>query len=525
MKERWKIVSCMLAVLVAISLLAAAAAFARAYEDPRLVEARTLIYDGKYTEGLAILDKVLEEQPGHRDALFLKALAYEWQGRLEEALTVYRTIVSVHDEDIDAWLAVAKLEAWRENYDEAISLYGTLISKFGQEPPILIGLARTLSWADRFDEALQYYERVLLQEPDNVEALAGKAQVLRWMGETHEARKVIRQAQHLDPEFPDVQKEGREIDLALSPRVLTSYSQSLEKDYLRSGDTYNYNLGNRTWRSTVTFSPDLIEDLGFSLWTSRDWELDKTLDKHNFEITSIGFAANVGVRPWEPVKVGGNLRIAQYGNHDANVLFALLPEEEREENFDVWASAQLGTWGANVGVGTYPFFEKTSTPLLDKLEIGRQTVTRIGVTKSFSRITEAQLGYEAGSYSDGNDRNRVHGSVRVSPSSAPWFSLLYNIHYQDYKTISRNYFTPLDELNQGLEAGVRKTSPKAFFGAGLRFGFSSSENFGNIFSVGASGSLSRTVTDRLRFEGNGSVSYDDNKYLMHAFYVGLELRL
>ena len=127
MKRHWRIVSGGLAALVAVSLLVAGVASANSSEDPRLVEARTLIYDGKYAGGLAILEQVLTEQPDHRDALFLKALAYEWQGRLEEALKVYRTIVSVHGGDLDAWLQVAKLEAWRENYDEAISLYGTLI--------------------------------------------------------------------------------------------------------------------------------------------------------------------------------------------------------------------------------------------------------------------------------------------------------------------------------------------------------------------------------------------------------------
>jgi Flp pilus assembly protein TadD len=532
MKRRWKTlstVSCGLAAVVAIFLLAAGVAGASSSEDPRLAEARTLIYDGKYSEGLAILDKILSEQPDHRDALFLKALSYEWQGQLGEALKIYRTIVSVHEDDLDAWLQVAKLEAWRANYDEAISLYGALISRFGEEPPLMVGLARTLSWTNRLEEALRYYERVLLQEPDNVEALAGEAQVLRWMGRTRDARKVIRQAQRLEPTYPEVEKEGRQIDLALSPKVLTSYSESLERDYLRSRDMYYYNLGNRTWRSTVTFFPDVMEDLSFDLWTSRDWEVDKTLDKQNFEITSIGFSANFGARLWEPVKVGGSVRAADYRNHTTNVLFPLLSDEERQGNFDAWISAQRGTWSLNLGVGTYPYFNKTrllaSSDSLDKLEIGRQTIARVGITKSFSKSTEASLGYEEGSYSDGNDRNRIFGSVQVSPRSAPWFSLLYNIHYQDYDTTSRNYFTPLNELNQKLEANVKRAGAKTFLAAGLRLGASNSKNFGDIFSAALSGTLSRTLTDRLRFEATGFLSYDDNKYYMRAISLGLELTL
>ena len=526
MKRHRKIVFFLMATLVAAFLLIGGVAGAGSPEDPRMIEARTLIYDGKYTEGLAVLGEVLSEQPDNRDALFLEALAYEWQGNFDEALKVYRTIVSVYEEDLVAWLQVAKLEAWRENYDEAISLYGTLIARFGEEPPILIGLARTLSWTNRLQESLRYYDRVLLQEPDNAEALAGKAQVLRWTGEIHEAKKVIRQAQRLEPTLPEVRKESREIDLALSPRVLTSFSESLEQDYLRSRNTYYFNLGNRTWRSTVTFFPDMIEDLNFDLWTSRDWEIDKTRDKHNFEITSIGFAANLGVRLWESVKLGGDLKIVQYTNHETNVLFPLLPEEETKENYDVWLSFGRGTWSGDLRVGSHPFFDKTSTSLLpDKLEIGEQTVTRFEITKGISRNIKGTVGYEAGNYSDGNNRNREYGSVQLSPSSLPWVSLLYNVHYQDYTKTSRNYFTPLDELNQRLEFNVKRSGGKTFLGTGLRLGVSSSENFENIFSVGLTGTLSRTLGDRLRFESNGFVSYDDNRYFMHALYAGLELKL
>jgi len=521
-----KMIYFVLTALMAASMLLAMGASANSAEDPRLTEARTLIYEGKYAEGLTILEQILSEQPDHRDALFLKALAFEWQDEFDEALKIYRTIVSVHEDDIDAWLQIAKLEAWKGNYDDAISLYGTLISRFGEEPPIVIGLARTLSWADRLDESLLYYDRVLLQEPDNVEALAGKAQVLRWMGDARGARKIIRQAQHLDPTFPEVQKEALAVDLELKPKVLTAYSQSMEKDYLRSRNLYYYNLANRTWRSTVTFSPDVIEDLGFDVWTSRDWEIDKTLANENFNVTSIGFGARVGVRLWEPLKIGGGIRVASYRNHTTNVLFPILADEERQENFDVLLSARHNTWGADASVGTYPFFRKMiNLPYIDKLEIGKQTVAHASVSKGLFKNTEGSIGYEAGDYSDGNDRSMVYGTVTVSPSSAKWISFLYNIHYQDFTMSSINYFTPLDELKHSLEADVKKSIGRTFLASGLVAGFAHSENYHDIFSGGVSGTVSRTLTDWLRLEANGFTSYDNNKYYMYAFSLGLELKL
>jgi hypothetical protein len=83
----------------------------------------------------------------------------------------------------------------------------------------------------------------------------------------------------------------------------------------------------------------------------------------------------------------------------------------------------------------------------------------------------------------------------------------------------------LNELNYRLEANVKRARGKTFLGAGLRLGASHSTNFGDIFSAALSGTLSRTLNNRTRFEGSGFVSYDDNKYYMSAFSLGLELTL
>lgn len=522
------LIACVL--LAAVILFVSCTASAGSSEDPRLGEARTLLDEGKYAEGIAVLDKVLAEEPDHRDALFLKALAYEWQGKIDDALKIYRTIVSVHEEDLDAWLEVAKLEVRKENYNEAISLYGSLIAKFGEEPPILAGLARALTESNRLDEALKYYDRVLLQEPDNVQALAGKAEVLRLTGETQEAREVIGQAKRLEPTFPEVVAESRAIDLVLRPKVSAGYCESREKNFLRSEDTDRYNREDRTWRTGVEFFPGVLESVGLMLWTSRDKETDDVLKKDNFELTTVGFSANLVLRPSKPIQLGGGLKVVQYQNHTEQILFPILSDVDREGYFDVWVSAQHGSWGANLGVLTRPFFDKSSTPPAlglssEKLEIASETASHFGITRSFSKTVQCSLSYEGGNYSDGNDRNRVGGSIELSTWRVSWLSALYGLYYQDFLRTSKNYFTPKDELNQRIEIRARKMTRKTALDAGLRFGLSGSDNFNTIFSGCVYGSVSRMLTDRLKLEGKGSLAYDDKEYSMGAFYLGLELGL
>jgi Tfp pilus assembly protein PilF len=496
-------------------------------EEDRLNEARALIYDGRYAEGMAILDGILSEHPDSREALFLMATAYEWQDQLNEARKVYRTIVSVNEDDLEAWEQIAKLDAWEGKHEEAITLYGKLISKFGDRPSLLVGLARTLSWANRLDEALLYYDRVLLQEPENPDALAGKAQVLRWAGDLRGARKFISKAESTSPSHPEVRREAEEIRLALSPKVTVSYLESLEKDHLRSGGAAIYNLGNRTWRAQADFSPELLESVSLDLWSSRDWEVDRTLGIENFRVSSVGFSAGVGVPVGDLGGVGGSFSVREYQKYRENVLYPLSGDESRVQDYELWLSARRGAWTFGATLGTYPYLHKDDreVPPLRTLEIGQQTVGRVQVERHLTRTAFALAGCEMGDYSEENDRVRVFGSLEGSPSGAGWLYLRYAAYFQDFDSTSRDYFAPMNEFNHKLQAQASKSRGSNFVRAGLTLGQSHSSNFGDIFSVALSGFVSRTLAPRWKVFADGFESYDDNDYSVGSIRVGLELTL
>jgi tetratricopeptide (TPR) repeat protein len=495
--------------------------------DERLGEARTLIYEGKYSEGTAILNEILSENPDSREALYLLATAYEWQNKLEDAERVYRTIVSVNEDDLEAWEQVAKLEAWRSNFDESILLYGKLISKFGDKPSLLIGLARTLSWANRLDEALLYYDRVILQEPDNAEALAGRAQVLRWTGDLRGARKSIRKAQAAGPGQPEVEREAKQIELQLSPKLTLSYSESLEKNYLRSGGSYDYNLGNRTWKAEADFFPEQLESVGLDFWSARDWEADRSLGLDNYRVSSMGFSAAAGVPVGEIGSVGGSFTVRSFERYRENVQYPLLGEESRVQDYEVWTAARRGVWTLGATLGAYPFLHKAErlVPPLTKLEIGQQTIGRVQLSRALSRTALVLAGCEIGDYSVENDRTRVFAGIEGSPSGADWVYLRYSAYFQDFDSTSRDYFAPLNEFNQKLQSTFRKSTGPNFFSAGLTLGHSHSSNFGDIFSAAIAGSASRTIAQRWKLFVEGFKSYDDNKYSVGWIRLGLELIL
>ncbi|MFH0778197.1 MAG: tetratricopeptide repeat protein [Candidatus Eisenbacteria bacterium] len=496
-------------------------------QDPRLPAARTLIYDGNFSSGTALLKEILAEDPASRDALLLMATAEEWQGELNEALKTYRVIVSLYENDVEAWRQVAKLEGWTGNYDRAISIYGDLISRFGEDPALLVGIARTLSWSNRLDEALRYYDRALAKEPANVEALAGKAQILRWTGRTHEARRLIGDAWSIDSLNSEVKREREELELALSPRVSVSYTETLERDYLRSRNMYYYNLGNRKLLARATFFHDILEDMTFDLWGSKDWELDRNLEVTNFDVSSVGFGAAVGVRVAGPVKIGGDLRIVQYENTRENVVYPFASDVTRNENSRIWLLAEYGAWSVDVGVGTWPVFLKRTRalPVLNYLDVGRQTVVSFTAKNRFAQSLQGSLGWELGRYSDDNERRNLHVLLELDPVRPSWLSASYFGQFQDFSEASVNYFAPLEEFRQRAAVDVRRARGGTFLGAGLSLGSSHSSNFGSIFTVGASGTLSRALCPRLRMNGTGFVSYDDNKYFVHGFTVLFELRL
>ena len=496
-------------------------------EEDRLTQARALIYDGKYAEGMSILDGILGEHPDSREALFLMATAYEWQNQLDEARKLYTTIVSVNEDDLEAWEQIAKLDAWEGKHEEAIALYGKLISRFGDRPSLLVGLARTLSWADRLEEALLYYDRVLLQEPENPDALAGKAQVLRWTGDLRGARKVIAKAESTNPSHPEVKREAEEIRLALSPKVTASYVTSLEKDYLRSGGPAIYNLGNWTWMARADFSPDLLESVSLDVWSSRDWEVDKTLGVDNYRVSSLGFSAGVGIPVGDVGSVGGSYSLRDYRKHGDNVLYALGTDEARVQDFELWVSAKRGAWTLGATFGTYPYLHKDDreVPPLRVLEIGQQTVGEVHVQRQLTRTAFALLGCEMADYSVENDRVRVFGSVEGSPSGADWLYLRYAAYFQDFDSTSRDYFAPMNEFNHKLQAQVSKSRGNNFARAGLTLGQSHSSNFADIFSAALSAFASRKLAPRWKVFVDGFQSYDDNNYSIGSIRIGLELTL
>jgi predicted Zn-dependent protease len=94
--------------------------------------ARFLHYRDEYEEALRSLDVVLSEEPGHVDALTLRADIYVHQERDVEALEIARGVLTRVPEHADAWEVVADaceaLERWDEMHAAAcrmVALYTT----------------------------------------------------------------------------------------------------------------------------------------------------------------------------------------------------------------------------------------------------------------------------------------------------------------------------------------------------------------------------------------------------------------
>ena len=113
------------------------------------------------------------------------------------------------------------------------------------------------------------------------------------------------------------------------------------------------------------------------------------------------------------------------------------------------------------------------------------------------------------------------GFVRKSfgrKREAEW-DATFRAYFQDFDSMSRDYFAPMNEFNQKLQATFRKSTGPNYFNAGLTLGHSHSSNFGDIFSAALSGTASRTIAQRWKLFVEGFKSLTGILPTMVLFHI------
>lgn len=139
--------------------------------EESLSRADALSRTGDKKEALAILERFLEERPGHTGAELLYARTLSWSGQYERAIEVYREILRREPENSEAHAGLARVLSWKGDYAASVEAYRRSLFLAPRATEVRMGLARTLWWKGDVEGSLEELDKVITREPENIEAL------------------------------------------------------------------------------------------------------------------------------------------------------------------------------------------------------------------------------------------------------------------------------------------------------------------------------------------------------------------
>ena len=186
----------------------------------------------QYDAAVELLDRLIEQQPGHLDARLARARVRAWSGDIPAALDEVAEVLAVQPDNAEAMEALALFQAWASQLDETLGSYDELLSiapgsssaqlrqaqalarsaqfeasraafdaLLARDPDDIearLGLARTLAFSQDFAAAIEQYDEVLDRAPAEMRALTGKGKTLGWAGRLVESERAALQAVESD---------------------------------------------------------------------------------------------------------------------------------------------------------------------------------------------------------------------------------------------------------------------------------------------------------------------------------------
>jgi tetratricopeptide (TPR) repeat protein len=149
-------------------------------------------------EALECLERWLQRQPDHVQALLWRGQVLEWWNDLEEALRSYRkaVVLDPNHEKARRLLALALVRS--DLAEEALTHLETL-RQTSDDPEILLGQARGRRCLGQVEEARRLLDLVLTAQPNNAEALTEQGKLGLQTGKPEQAEQALKQALTVAP--------------------------------------------------------------------------------------------------------------------------------------------------------------------------------------------------------------------------------------------------------------------------------------------------------------------------------------
>ncbi|HGL6432593.1 TPA: tetratricopeptide repeat protein [Clostridioides difficile] len=129
-------------------------------------EGYTLVFQGKFKEGLEKLLPLEEEHMDWWNLLFMIALGYKGMGEIEQAKMYLEKILIIKPNQVDTIVELGLCEVYKNNLDKAIE-YFEQAAKIKEDPEILCNLGMAYLNNGDIDDATYYIERAYELNPQD----------------------------------------------------------------------------------------------------------------------------------------------------------------------------------------------------------------------------------------------------------------------------------------------------------------------------------------------------------------------
>jgi tetratricopeptide (TPR) repeat protein len=169
-----------------------------------MTKARKYQESGKYKEGLAIADAMIQKYPGQLDALSIKAQILKEQGKRDEALSILENAYSLQPKDKELAYDLAYEYADAKN-SKALALTDTLL-KYDKTETIARAWYIKATYYNNLGNtkmALRYFDSANIADYNFLDAYLDKGQLLLQQNRYDEALRVFAIGQKLSPATAD----------------------------------------------------------------------------------------------------------------------------------------------------------------------------------------------------------------------------------------------------------------------------------------------------------------------------------
>ncbi len=129
-------------------------------------EGYSLVFQGKFEEGLEKLLPLEEEYNDWWNLLFIIGIAYKNMGEMDKAMLYFEKILMIRPKQVDTLVELALCEASSFNMDRAVELLEQA-AKIKEDPEILCNLGMAYLNTGDIDDAIYYIERAYELNPED----------------------------------------------------------------------------------------------------------------------------------------------------------------------------------------------------------------------------------------------------------------------------------------------------------------------------------------------------------------------